>query len=96
MLKDERIRKFNELDIPDMEEVTQLHELRGDFINLQYKLPSGRTIKIWDDDKPYYGAQLCKKDGKRCYGLVADDRYLPVCEYGDGGSDAEIVILERL
>lgn len=92
----ELIQKFNELGIEDMEEITDLNELKGYFINLEYNLPSGQTIKLWDDDKLYYGAEICKKNSERCYGLAADDQYLLVCEYGDGGSDAEIVILKRL
>lgn len=96
MQKDELIRRSNELGIPDMEEVMQLHALKGDFINLEYTLPGGQKIKIWDDDKQYYGAELCKKNSSRCYGLAADDRYLLVCEYGADGSDAEIVVFKRL
>ncbi len=96
MQKEELIQKFNELGIEDMAEVTELNELRGDFINLEYNLPSGQRIKLWDDSKLYYGAEICKKNSERCYGLAADDRYLLVCEYGDGGSDAEIVLLKRL
>lgn len=41
MPKEELINKFDELGIEDMAEVTQLNELKGDFINLEYKLPSG-------------------------------------------------------
>lgn len=96
MNKQDLIQRFNRLGIEDMAEVTELNELKGDFINLEYTLPSGQTVKLWDDNKVYYGAEICKKDGARCYGLAADDRYLLVCEYGDGGSDAEIVIYQRL
>lgn len=94
--KDDLIRRFNKLKIPDMDEVTALYELKGDFINLEYRLPSGQTVKLWDDNSTYYGAELCRKDSDRCYGLAADDGHLLVCEYGDGGSDAEIVIYQRL
>ena len=79
-----------------MAEVTKLYELKGDFINLEYTLPSGQTVKLWDDNKIYYGTELCKKGSTRCYGLTADDSHLLVCEYGDGGADAEIVVYQRL
>lgn len=92
----ELIQKFNQLGIADMAEVTELHPLKGDFINLRYRLPSGQTIQLWDDDKIYYGAEICKKNSNRCYGLTAGDGYLLVCEYGNGGSDAEIVVLQRM
>lgn len=96
MTKEELIRAFNALAIPDMEEVTALYELKGDFINLCYTLPSGQRVRLWDDDKMYYGAELCKKGSDRCYGLTAGDGYLLVCEYGNGGADAEIVVFRRL
>lgn len=96
MEKEALIRAFNELKIPDMETVSQLYELKGSFVNLEYTLPSGQKVKLWDDGKIYYGAELCKKGSDRCYGLTAGDGYLLVCEYGDKGSDAEIVVFKRL
>lgn len=95
MNKEELIREFNALNIADMGEVTELYELKGDFINLTYTLPSGQTIRLWDDQKTYYGAEICRPGSDRCYGLTADERYLLVCEYGNGGSDAEIVIFKK-
>ncbi len=95
MNKEELMREFNALNIPDMGEVTALYELKGDFINLTYTLPSGQTIRLWDDQKTYYGAEICRPGSDRCYGLTADEQYLLVCTYGNGGSDAEIVIFKR-
>lgn len=95
-MKEDLIRRFNSLGIRDMTEVTELHMLKGSFINLEYQLPSGQHVKLWEDDKLYYGAEICKKGSDRCYGLTADDKYLLVCEYGAGGTDAEIVVFERL
>ena len=86
---------FNELKIADMAEVTELNELSGDFINLEYKMPSGQSIKLWDGSKTYYAAEISKKNSDRCYGLTASETHLLVCEYGNGGSDAEIVIYRR-
>ena len=96
MEKEALIHEFNSLGIKDMEQVIELYPLKGDFINLEYHLPSGQAIKIWEDEQIYYGAELCKKGSHRCYGLVASDCHLLVCEYGDGGKEAEIVILKRL
>lgn len=78
-----------------MEEVTGLNALHGAYINLQYSLPSGQKIKFWDDDRIYLGNQICKKNSNRCYGLTADENYLLVCEYGDNGSDAEIIVYKK-
>ena len=94
-LKEQLIAEFNALGIADMEEVTDLNLLKGSFVNLPYTIPNGQVVKLWDDDRIYWGNQLCKKDSNRCYGLAADEHYLLVCEYGDGGSDAEIVVYKR-
>ncbi|MDI9469079.1 MAG: DUF3795 domain-containing protein [Bacillota bacterium] len=94
-LQEQLIKEFNALGIADMEEVTGLNALRGAFVNLQYTLPGGQKIKFWDDDRIYLGNQICRKNNNRCYGLTADENYLLVCEYGDNGSDAEIVVYKR-
>ena len=94
-LKEKVIAAFNELHIQDMEEVKALHYLKGSLVNLAYVLPSGESVKFWDDRKIYLGNQLHKEGSGRCYGIVADEKYLMVSEYGDNGSDAEIVIFKR-
>ena len=95
-LKEELIAEFNALGIPDMDPVTDLNALPGSYINLEYTLPGGQKVKFWDDSRVYLGNQLCKHDGSgRCYGLTADEGHLLVCEYGDGGSDPEIVVYQR-
>lgn len=95
VLREELIAEFNALGIEDMEEVTSLNALHGAYINLQYTLPGGQQIKFWDDDRVYLGNQLCKKNSDRCYGLAADENYLLVCEYGEDGSDAEIIVFKK-
>ncbi len=94
-LQEKLIAAFNGLNIQDMEEVTALNALKGSFINLEYALPNGRKVKLWDDNKIYLGNQLHKKGSNRCYGIAADEKYLVVSEYGDYGSDAEIVVFKR-
>lgn len=93
--KERLIAAFNGLHIPDMEEVTDLNPLKGSFINLAYPLPSGQTVRFWDDDKIYLGNQIHKRNSDRCYGIAADDAYLMVSEYGCGGADAEVVVWKR-
>ena len=94
-LKEELIAEFNALGIEDMEEITDLYALNGAFVNLAYTLPGGQEIRFWDDGRVYLGNQVHKKGSDRCYGLTADESYLLVCEYGEGGSDAEIVVYRR-
>lgn len=94
-LKEKLISEFNALGIEDMGEVTELNALKGSFINLEYTFPSGRSVKIWDDEKIYLGNQIIKKGSSRCYGLAADENYLMVSEYGSDGSDPVVIIFKR-
>lgn len=94
-LKAPLIAEFNALGIADMEEVTGLNILAGSSINLEYTLPGGQAARFWDDNQVYLVNQVCKKGSGRCYGLAADENYLLVCEYGEGGSDAEIIIFKK-
>jgi len=94
-LKEKLIAAFHALQIPDMEEVTELNALKGSLDNIEYALPNGTVVKFWDDNKIYLGNQLQKKDSDRCYGIIADEKYLMVSEYSGYGADAEIVVLNR-
>lgn len=94
-LKGPLIAEFNALGIPDMPEVTDLNMLLGSFVNLAYPLPNGQSVQLLEDDKCYLGNQLEKRGGDRCYGIVADEAHLLVCEYGEGGSDPEIILFKK-
>lgn len=94
-LKAELVKEFNALGIKDMEEVESLNALKGSFVNLEYTLPSGQTIKFWDDNRIYLGNQICKKNSDRCYGLTADENHLLICEYGDNGAEPEIIVFKK-
>ena len=94
-LKEALAAEFNALRIPDMGEVTDLNALTGSYINLTYTLPSGQAVRLLDDKQIYLGNQLHKRGSERCYGLAAGRDFLLVCEYGEGGADAEIVLYKR-
>ena len=93
--KEKLIDAFNSLGIKDMKKVDDLNALKGSFINLEYTMPGGGTVKLWDDDKIYLGNQLCKENSNRCYGIAADENYLMVSEYGNLGADAEIIVFKQ-
>jgi hypothetical protein len=78
-----------------MEEVTELNALKGSFANIEYALPNSQIVKFWDDNRIYLGNQLQKKDSDRCYGIIADEKYLMVSEYSGFGTDAEIIVFKR-
>ncbi len=89
------MREANALGIDGMPEVTELFQLCGAQVNLRYPLPGGRETKFLDDKRIYVGCQLDKPGSERCFGLVADERYMLVCEYGRGGCEPEIIVFKR-
>lgn len=89
------INEFNSLGINDMPTITTLYKLSGAYVNLIYTLSNGEKIKLLNDTKVYLGTQVEKTNSDRCYGLVADDDYLLVCEYGCNGANPEIVIYKK-
>lgn len=94
-LKNALIAEFNALGIADMPEIKELYALAGTIVNMEYPLPGGTSAKFWDDKEIYFGNQVEKISSERCYGLAANKNYLMVCEYGEGGSDPEIVVFKR-
>lgn len=92
------IDEINALNIDGMEKVTELYPLVGNFVNLEYPLPNGSAVKFLKDDETYLGAQvknLFDDDGKTCYGVIAREGFVLVCEYGENGINPEIVIYKR-
>lgn len=72
-MEKELLEEFWALGLEELKTVMQLYELKGDFINLDCRLPNGQTAKLLDDEKRYYGAEVCKRGSERCYGLAADE-----------------------
>lgn len=89
------IDEVNSLKIKDMPPITTLFQLSGAYVNLEYTLPNGAKIKLLDDTKIYLGCQVEKTNSDRCYGFVADNDYLLLCEYGCKGAEPEIVIYKK-
>jgi len=93
--KAKTISELNALNVLDMPKVTTLVELSGAFVNLEYPLPNGQKVKLLDDTRIYLGYQLEKGDTGRCFGLIADEQYLLVCEYGCEGAKPEILVYQK-
>lgn len=95
-IKKQLINEINALGIKNMPEVTELYSLKGSFVNLEFPLPGGNTVKFWDDDKIYLGCQLEKTSpSDKCFGICADENFILVCEYGENGINPEIVLFKR-
>lgn len=97
--KKQIIKEFNDLNIPGMPKVKELSPLNGAFVNLEYPLVNGSTVKFLNDDEIYLGTQLeCEfneKEIARCFGLVASMNFLLVCEYGENGVNPEIILYKK-
>ena len=88
------IHEFNTfLHIEGLPKVENLNVLPGSFINLEYRLPNGQTVKFLDDNATYLGSQLeCEFGGERCFGIAANMDFLLVCSYEKDGTNPEIVV----
>ena len=93
-VKNELISEFNDLGIKGLK-VTDLNLLNGYFVNLDYPLANGRSVKLLEDNNVYLGNQIEISNSDRCYGLVADDTYILVCEYGCNGTEPEIILYKK-
>ena len=90
------INEINTLGIPGMPKINELYALVGRYVNLEYPLPGGGTVKFLDDNSMYLGNQVqCLHKEGRCYGMVVCPEFLLVCEYGENGTDPEIVLYKR-
>lgn len=89
--------EINALHIDGMESVTELYPLVGRFVNLEYPVPGG-MVKFLKDDEVYLSAQvknLFDESGKTCFGVIARENFLLVCEYGENAANPEIVMYKR-
>lgn len=92
------IEEINALNVNGMEKVNDLYPLVGKYVNLEYSLPNGEKVKFLNDDEVYLGVQvknLFDDDGKTCYGVVARESFILVCEYDENCVNSEIVIYKR-
>lgn len=93
--KNQIISEFNALDIKGLPQIQELYCLCGFFVNLEYPLANGTTVKFLDDKNVYLGTQVDSPYVDRCFGLVADMSFLLVCEYGENGANPEIIAYKR-
>ncbi|MGN0179766.1 MAG: DUF3795 domain-containing protein [Monoglobaceae bacterium] len=99
LFKEKLIEEFNELSVPGMPKIDELFPLNGVFVNLEYPMPNGNTVRLLDDKDIYLGNQVeCEfNDGEliKCYGLVAGMNFLLVSEYGENCTAPEIVVYKK-
>ena len=92
--KEHLISEINALGIKGLV-VNDLNLLNGFFVNLEYPLANGQTVKLLRDNYVYLGNQIEVSEKERCYGVVADKNYILVCEYGCNGEKPEIILYKK-
>jgi len=64
-LKSSVMKEINGLGIPGLS-VSDLNLLNGSYVNLEYPLPNGQTVKLLEDQKVYLGNQVECPGSARC------------------------------
>ena len=72
-----------------------LFELVGEYVNLEYPMPSGEKVKLLNDKNIYLGAQIEFADLRICYGVVADTNFILICSYSVNGSEPELIVYQK-
>ncbi len=90
--KERLIDEFNALGLTGVH-VDDLNLIQGFYVNLEYPLENGSTVKLLRDDCVYWANQIAGE--ACCYGLVADERYLLVSQYGPDGTDPQILAYKK-
>lgn len=94
--KKKLIDEINALNVEGMPKLTRLNALVGGYINMEYRLPNGKTVKFLDDNATYLGNQLeCEFGGERCFGIAANMDFILICTYEENGENPEIVIYKK-
>ena len=93
--KKQLVDEINALHIEGMPRVEKLNALVGGYINLEYRLPNGKTVKFLDDSATYLGTQLVNERGNRCFGIAANADFILVCSYEEHGENPELVVYKK-
>ena len=94
--KKQLIQEINDLHIEGMPKVEKLNALVGKYVNLEYPLPNGKTVKFLDDQATYLGNQLeCEFGGDRCFGVLASMDFIMICTYDAKGTAPELILYKK-
>ena len=94
-LKQKLVEEVNRLGIENMPPIATLVPLNGSFVNLEYPLSNGQTVKFLKDDEMYLGMQAEVEGEKRCFGVVACQEFILICRYEENGINPELVLFKK-
>ena len=94
--KKQLMDEINVLQIEGLPKVEKLNALVGGYINLEYRLPNGQTVKFLNDGATYLGTQLESTfGGNRCFGIAANMDFILICTYEENGENPELVVYKK-
>ena len=94
--KKQLIEEINSLKIEGLPKVEKLNALVGKYVNLEYRLPGGTSVKFLDDQTTYLGNQLESEfGGERCFGVLAGMDFILVSTYEKDGENPELVLYKK-
>ena len=94
--KKKLVEEINDLNIEGMPKVKKLNALVGRYVNLEYRLPNGMTVKFLDDQTTYLGNQLKSEiNEKLCFGVLANMDFIMVCTYEAEGVNPELILYKK-
>lgn len=96
VFKKKLIEEINNLNIEGMPKLQGLNALVGKYVNLEYRLPNGRTVKFLDDNTTYLGNQLKSEivEGL-CFGVLANMDFILICTYEQDGANPELILYKK-
>jgi transcriptional regulator with XRE-family HTH domain len=94
--KQQLVDEINDLHIEGMPRVEKLSALVGQYVNLEYPLPSGARTKFLNDGATYLGTQMESEivDGL-CFGVLANMDFIMVCTYEAEGANPELLLYKK-
>lgn len=94
--KQKLIDEINELHIEGLPKIEKLNALVGKYVNLEYRLPNGQSVKFLNDQRTYLGNQLeCEFGGDMCFGILADMDFILICTYEQNGENPELLLYKK-
>ena len=94
--KKQLINEINDLNIEGMPKLKKLNALVGGYVNLEYRLPNGKSVRFLDDNATYLGNQLeCEFGGDRCFGIVCNMDFILIATYEENGKNPELIIYKK-
>ena len=94
--KKQLIEEINNLNIEGMPKLEKLNALVGNYVNLEYPLPSGQVAKFLNDNTTYLGNQLESEMVEGiCFGIIANMDFILVCTYEADGKNPELILYKK-